>query len=189
MQSSKRFTCGWNGRKAPRRSARNGDRAPDHREREWRHLDTCQFQTRLHACAAGFVREHGVVQIRVPWPAAKEKIVFDKFHVAEHLNDAVDRVRRAGAPRASRTGRRALVGTKYARLRSPESFATDAWKVFGPLRRSNLKVARAWTLKETIMDLWNYSYVGTARNNVRRWCSGTHDRERRADICSHAALG
>ena len=21
----------------------------DHREREWRHLDTCQFQTRLHA--------------------------------------------------------------------------------------------------------------------------------------------
>ena len=40
----------------------------DHRERRWRHLDTCQFRTILVAdvprvrCA-----EHGVHQIEVPW--------------------------------------------------------------------------------------------------------------------------
>ena len=64
-----------------------------------------------------------------------------------------------------------LVGTKYTWLRNPESFADEAWKAFGPLRRSNLKVARAWALKETIMSLWDYSYVGAARNHFRRWYS------------------
>src|SRR5690554_3278664 len=40
----------------------------DHRERRWRHLDTCQYQTILVAdvprvqCA-----EHGVKQVSVPW--------------------------------------------------------------------------------------------------------------------------
>ena len=44
----------------------------DHTDREWRHLDTCQFETRLHArlprveCPA-----HGVKTVRVPWAEPK----------------------------------------------------------------------------------------------------------------------
>jgi transposase len=40
----------------------------DHVERSWRHLDTCQYETRLHAkvpsvhCAV-----HGVKTVSVPW--------------------------------------------------------------------------------------------------------------------------
>ena len=44
-------------------------------ERAWRHLDSCQFQTYLHAriprVACG---EHGVVQILVPWAAPRSRI-------------------------------------------------------------------------------------------------------------------
>ena len=40
-------------------------------ERTWRHLDSCQYQTHLHAriprVACG---EHGVVQVKVPWAEA-----------------------------------------------------------------------------------------------------------------------
>lgn len=104
-------------------------------------------------------------------PGAKEKIVFDRFHISKHLNEAVDRVRRAEHRELLAQGDQRLVGTKYAWLRSPESFAADVWKAFGPLRRRNLKVARAWALRETIMNLWNYSYVGAARNHFRRWYS------------------
>src|SRR3989442_5867468 len=40
----------------------------DHREREWRHLDTCQLQTRLHARVPRVeCPTHGVVQTPVPW--------------------------------------------------------------------------------------------------------------------------
>ncbi|MCC6764096.1 MAG: transposase family protein [Deltaproteobacteria bacterium] len=40
----------------------------DHREREWRHLDTCQLQTRLHARVPLIdCPTHGVLQSPVPW--------------------------------------------------------------------------------------------------------------------------
>src|ERR1700691_5557563 len=47
-----------------------GKSAPgyDRRERRWRHLDTCQFQTILVAQVPRVECEvHGVKQVRVPW--------------------------------------------------------------------------------------------------------------------------
>jgi hypothetical protein len=43
--------CGWRAPRARRRSAEchSPQTICDHREREWRHLDTCQLQARLHA--------------------------------------------------------------------------------------------------------------------------------------------
>ena len=37
------------------------------------------------------------------------------------------------------------------------------------MRDSNLKTARAWALKETLMCLFDYRYEGAARNFFRRW--------------------
>jgi transposase len=57
----------------------------DHAEqRTWRHLDTCQLQTLLHArvprvnCA-----EHGVRQARVPWaePKSRFTLLFERFAI------------------------------------------------------------------------------------------------------------
>jgi transposase len=43
-------------------------------ERQWRHLDTCQFQTLLHARIPRVnCPEHGVVQVRVPWAEARSR--------------------------------------------------------------------------------------------------------------------
>jgi len=47
----------------------------DHaQERVWRHLDTCQFQTHLHARIPR-VRcpEHGIVNVAVPWAEARSR--------------------------------------------------------------------------------------------------------------------
>jgi transposase len=110
-------------------------------------------------------------------PAAAEKIVFDKFHIAKHLNDGVDRVRRAEQRELKARGDDRLTGTKYDWLRHPDRFSAEAWRAFGALRTSNLKVARAWALKETIADLWEYRYVGAARTFFRRWYFwATHSR-------------
>jgi transposase len=47
----------------------------DHAEaREWRHLDTCQFQTRLHARIPRVdCPTHGVRQVQVPWAAPRSR--------------------------------------------------------------------------------------------------------------------
>ena len=56
----------------------------DHRERRWRHLDTCQYRTILIAdlprvqCA-----EHGVVQVAVPWsePGSRFTALFEALAI------------------------------------------------------------------------------------------------------------
>src|SRR5215831_13714939 len=82
---------------------------------------------------------------------ADSKIVFDKFHIAKHLSEAVDQVRRQENKELRDEGDHRLVGTKYDWLRHPGRFAVDAWNKFKSLRESTLKTARAWALKETAM--------------------------------------
>ena len=100
---------------------------------------------------------------------ADSKIVFDKFHIAKHLSEAVDRVRRQESKQLRSEGDDRLVGTKYDWLRHPASFAADAWQKFKSLRESTLKTARAWALKETAMTLFTYRYTATARSFFKRW--------------------
>ena len=68
----------------------------DHREREWRHLDTCQLQTRLHARVPRIdCPTHGVVQSAVPWasPGSKFTLLFERL--------AIDWLREAAVSAAS----------------------------------------------------------------------------------------
>jgi transposase len=102
-------------------------------------------------------------------PDGKSKIVFDRYHIMAHLNKGVDRVRRAEAKELSAQGDRRLVGTKYTWLRNRANFDDASWRRFAPLRRSNLKVARAWAIKETAANLWTYSYEKAARTFFDRW--------------------
>jgi transposase len=102
-------------------------------------------------------------------PEAESKIVFDKFHIAKHLGEAVDQVRRQENKQLHAEGDNRLMGTKYQWLRHPVHFAADAWRKFKSLRESSLKTARAWALKETAMMLFNYSYTGVARSFFKRW--------------------
>lgn len=102
-------------------------------------------------------------------PDAGSKIVFDKFHVAQHLSGAVDKVRRQENRELLGEGIDWLKGTKYAWLRHPDNFSRQGWQEFGPLRRSVLKTARAWALKEAAMCLWNLRYLGVVEKNFRAW--------------------
>jgi len=45
------------------------------------------------------------------------------------------------------------------------------WRAFAALRRSELKAARAWALKETAMSLYNYTYEGSGRKYFKWWHS------------------
>ena len=54
-------------------------------ERAWRHLDSCQFQTHLHARIPRVAcREHGVVQVTVPWaePRSRFTLLFERLAIA-----------------------------------------------------------------------------------------------------------
>jgi transposase len=110
-------------------------------------------------------------------PDAEKKIVYDKFHVAKHLGEAVDKVRRQENKELRAEGDDRLVGTKYDWLRNPDNTPDDQWRAFGRLRRSNLRTARAWALKEQGMVLWDYTYEAPARKHFDWWYRwATHSR-------------
>ena len=100
---------------------------------------------------------------------ADKKIVFDKFHLAQHLGEAVDRVRRREHKELKGEGDERLTGTKYAWLRNPTSMDAEQRREFAILRQSELKTARAWALKETAMALYNYVYEKPARKHFQWW--------------------
>jgi transposase len=52
-------------------------------------------------------------------PDAQSKIVFDKFHIAKHLSEAVDQVRRRENTLLRAQGDDRLAGTRYDWLRHP----------------------------------------------------------------------
>lgn len=102
-------------------------------------------------------------------PDAEQKIVFDKFHIAGHLNEAVDKVRRAEHKRLRQEGDERLKGSKYDWLRNPWNFTDRRWQEFAKLRNSKLRTARSWAIKETFSDFWEYRYQGSAKRFFDRW--------------------
>jgi transposase len=102
-------------------------------------------------------------------PNADTKIAFDKFHVAQYLGDAVDKVRRVEHQALRAQGRDDLVRSKYLWLRNPVNMQRDQWRDFRSLRESSLKTARAWALKECAMGLWSYVSRTWAEKGWKAW--------------------
>lgn len=96
-------------------------------------------------------------------------IVFDKFHIAKLAGEAVDQVRRAEAKKLAAEGDDRLKGTRYSWLRNPLEETAKQRREFEPLRQSNLKTARAWAIKETLMDFFRYSQEKRAADHFRSW--------------------
>lgn len=102
-------------------------------------------------------------------PGAKRKICFDKFHVAQHLGQAVDKVRREEHRRFSKQGASPLSSTRYLWLRRAESLSEEGLELIASLRRVAVKTARAWALKEHCMAAWQRRGKKWARAALLAW--------------------
>jgi transposase len=101
--------------------------------------------------------------------APQAEIVHDRFHVSKHLNEAVDHVRRSEHQALKQAGDERLTGSKQLWLYNPENLNEDQWLKFEPLRKLELKTARAWALKEQFRWFWEYRYAANARKFFQRW--------------------
>lgn len=99
-------------------------------------------------------------------PGAERKIAFDRFHVAKHIGDAVNKVRTEEHAELLAEGDKTLTGTRYLWLQNRENMKPGNRRRFDELRDSALRVARAWAMKETARGLWSYETRGWAR---RAW--------------------
>ena len=104
-------------------------------------------------------------------PGSEEKICFDKFHMAQHLGNAVDKVRREEHRRLMGCDDASLKGSRHLWLTNPENLTRGRLKELETLRRVAEKTGRAWALKETAMDAWRYRSRHWARKALRSWYS------------------
>jgi transposase len=98
-------------------------------------------------------------------------IVHDRFHISQHLNEAVDKVRRQENKALVEQGDNRLTGTKYHWLVNAENLHEDHEERFEALRHSELKVSRAWAIKESFRYFWDYSYRAWAESYFDNWYS------------------
>jgi transposase len=97
------------------------------------------------------------------------RIVYDKFHVLQHANQAIDEVRRAeffrkgGAMRGLVKGKRWLLLSRWMNLSSIKR--QELTQLFA----MNRKIFKAYLLKESLERLWTYRYEGAMVNYLHRW--------------------
>ena len=99
----------------------------------------------------------------------KNKVVFDKFHMKKHLNDAVDKVRRQEHRILLSNGDYALKNTKFLWLKNQYNLTVCQKQTFKELKNSDLKAARAYSLKELFNHFWDYQTIGWATQFFKRW--------------------
>lgn len=103
---------------------------------------------------------------------ADEKIVFDKFHILQHLGKAVDLVRRKEHRELRAQGDGRLIKTRYLWLTHPDRLEGEARVRMALLRRGSLRTARAFRYKEQASQLWGYVRRGMAERLWRQWLHG-----------------
>jgi transposase len=101
--------------------------------------------------------------------APSASIVFDRFHVSKHLNEAVDQVRRQENKSLKKEGDATLVGTKQMWLFNPENLSFNRLLRFSELKEQSLRTGRAWAMKEQFRTFWECFSRVTALGFFEQW--------------------
>jgi transposase len=95
--------------------------------------------------------------------------VYDKFHIMQHANDAIDEVRRAEFFRKGGRMRGVVKRKRWLLLSRWVSLTAGRRQEFNQLFALNRRVFKAYILKETLDRLRTYHYEGAMLNYLQRW--------------------
>lgn len=105
--------------------------------------------------------------VRTHVPQAE--VVYDRFHISKHLNEALDKVRRQEHKSLMKEGDETLKGSKQLWLFNPENLKAAHQERFEALKELELKTSRAWAIREQFRWFWEYTYQGNAKKFFDRW--------------------
>lgn len=96
-------------------------------------------------------------------------IVHDRFHVSQHLNQAVDQTRREEQRRLEKQGEAALKKTRYLFLTNFEDLQEKQYATFAQASQVATKTMAAWESKELFRAFWDQPTIAHARTFLARW--------------------
>jgi transposase len=113
----------------------------------------------MWATYAKLVRQH----------APNAQILFDRFHIVKHLNEAVDAVRRQLWRRLTSKERTSFQGTRWLLLKNPWNLKDSQKERLSTLVQWNTPLVRAWYLKEAFQLFWTYKQPWRAQQHLNKW--------------------
>jgi transposase len=96
-------------------------------------------------------------------------IIYDKFHILQHANKAIDEVRRAEFYRKGGAMRNVVKGKRWLLLTRWVHLTADKRQQLNHLFALNRKVMKAYLLKESLERLWTYTYEGAMLRYLKSW--------------------
>jgi transposase len=113
----------------------------------------------MWAAYAKLVRDHAV----------NAQILFDRFHIVKHLNEAVDAARRDLWRQLTTKERVSFKGTRWLLLKNPWNLNSGQKERLSTLVRWNSPLVRAWYLKESFQLFWTYKQPWRAKQHLLKW--------------------
>src|SRR5712692_9578887 len=113
----------------------------------------------MWAAYAKLVREH----------APNAQILFDRFHIVKHLNEAVEEVRRSEMRRLSAREKVPFKRSRWLLLKNPWNLTADQKERLSTLVRWNAPIVRAYYLKEAFQLFWDYRQPKRAGDHLEKW--------------------
>ena len=113
----------------------------------------------MWAAYAALVRTH----------ARQAQILFDRFHIVKHLNEAVEDVRRSEMRRLSAKEKGPFKRSRWLLLKNPWNLTADQKERLSTLVRWNVPIVRAYYLKESFQLFWEYRQPARAETHLQKW--------------------
>ena len=97
-------------------------------------------------------------------------IVFDKFHVIAHANQAVDETRRTERTHVDKQGRELLKEARWILLKNPANHTPKQAARYAGLLKSNLASVKAHQMRLVLQEIYTIPDPSLARRKLRAWC-------------------
>ncbi|EQD30110.1 transposase IS204/IS1001/IS1096/IS1165 family protein, partial [mine drainage metagenome] len=104
-------------------------------------------------------------------PDAETKIVFDKFHVMKHVNEAVDTTRKRENRAMLKQDSMDLKGTRNMWLYASANLPHKYREKYEELKKSDPLTGKVYSMKENIRELWNAPSSEDSRKYWEIWYS------------------
>ncbi len=115
------------------------------------------------------------------WPAytnesqnqlVNASLALDKFHILQHLNKAVNNIRKKEHKTLILQNDCTLKNTRFLFLKNQENLSKKQLMI---LKKTHLKTVKAYLLKEEFRTLYNMTSIKQAKRFIQAWCQKAQD--------------
>jgi len=97
-------------------------------------------------------------------------IIFDRFHVMQNYNKAIDNQRRIEFRKADKFNKKLITGTRYLLLRNSNNLTKEQRNRLNILLVNNTNMSTLYILKEQLQELWSNKTYEAMEIELENWC-------------------